>query len=79
MMTWLSNLRLSLSQWALVSMAAVIGVLVALLKIQGSRLHYFQIQALEEHYNGVDKADEVATQAALSKYAAALKEYNGGK
>lgn len=46
MMTWVNNLRLSLVQWLLLSVSATAGLLVLALRIQGSRLHKAQIDAL---------------------------------
>jgi hypothetical protein len=46
MISWFNNLRLSLTQWLLLSVSAVCGLLVLALRIQGSRLHKAQIDSL---------------------------------
>lgn len=46
MISYLINLRLTLAQWALVCLTAACGLLVAALKLQGTRLHKAQIEAI---------------------------------
>jgi hypothetical protein len=63
MTAWLSSLKLSLSQWVLVSMTAVIGLLVALLKLQGTRLHKAQINALTARIDSSNLASDTKVDA----------------
>lgn len=44
---FLSSLKLTLLQWIAISLAAIVGGLVALLKIQGGRLHAAQVAVLK--------------------------------
>lgn len=45
-LSWFDNLRLSVSQWLIITLGVLCGVLVAALKLQGSRLHKAQIEAI---------------------------------
>lgn len=75
MLSFLGNLKLSLTQWLGALAAGAIGLLVLALKIQGSRLHRAQVQLLEVKLDGpVDDADKLQG-AALGKYQRALEAY----
>ncbi len=79
-MQWLSNLKLSVAQWAGVMAVAIIGVLVAALKLQGGKLHSTQIKLLETQLEGAiktDDADVVAKKAELVRQE--KMAYNEGK
>ena len=77
MINFLQNLKLSLTQWLLLTAATIIGGLCVALRLQGTRLHYYKIKALEEHYDGIDKDDDKAVKAAHDRFQKALDEYNG--
>lgn len=47
LLAFLSSIRLTLAQYAAMGGAALLGLLVVALKVQGSRLHKAQIQLLE--------------------------------
>lgn len=74
-LTFLKNLQLTLTQWLMLSMAVVIGVLVVVLRLQGSRLHKAQVDLLRAHYGTqVGKQDEV-TAASKKRFDKALGAY----
>lgn len=76
-----ANLRLSLTQWAFVSMASIIGVLVGLLELRGSQLHKVQVQLLETNIKNQDDKDSKAVADATMAFGKAYMNYkaNGGK
>lgn len=61
MMAWLSNLRLSLAQWALLTLGSLCGALVVVLRLQGSLLHKARIEALASglKYRNVARDEKV--------------------
>lgn len=81
MIQFLSDLKLSVTQWLGVMAAIVIGGLVAALKLQGSRLHRAQLKILEQDRDRAqEKADGSAFEAG-KRYHEALNEFlnAGGK
>lgn len=49
-LSYLDSIKLTLAQWGIVSVVTIIGGLVALLKLQGSRLHKAQIKLLDQNF-----------------------------
>lgn len=78
-LNYLSDLRLSLTQWALLTASVIIGVLVAALRLQGSRLHSAQISLLTDHYLNAQNLADSKVQAAKERFEAAMEAYNGSK
>jgi hypothetical protein len=80
-MNWLRSFKLTLVQWGAVTGAAIIAVLVAALRIQGSRLHKAQVDLLDAKLKA--KADKLAevTKTDKEAYQNALKSFiqAGGK
>lgn len=74
--TFMQSIKLTLTQWVIVSLAATVGLLVAALRLQGSRLHYAQLQLLEANYNAQDQTDDEAVAKAKEAYKKALDSYN---
>ena len=72
----LSSIKLTLQQWGLVTLATLVGILVIVLKLQGSRLHYAQLQLLEANFKAQDQTDDDAVKAAKEAYEKALNSYN---
>ena len=73
------NIRMSVEQYLLISLAAAVGVLVTALKLQGSRLHATQVKLLKSQYDNVDEADQAATDQAKAAFEAAYKAYMEAK
>lgn len=79
MIQWLLSLKLSISQWTMATGAAAIGLLVVMLRIQGSRLHRAQIDALAAsvaYANGQEDAKLVVLKAKLEQ---SIQEYERAK
>lgn len=78
-MSWLNNIKLSISQWISITALAVIGTLVVALRLQGGKLHATQIALLESQLNNTmdkDDAEVVAAKAAMLRQEKALYEEN---
>ena len=73
--SWISSVKLSLTQYLLITEAAVIGFLVILIRAKGTELHKAQLDALEANYMALKQAQDLRTSAAQQAYFKALKEY----
>lgn len=78
-LSYLSNLKLTLTQYILLTEAAIIGLLVLVLRAKGSELHKAQLDALEANYLVLKDAQDTKTSAAQKAYFNALKEYQENK
>lgn len=67
-LNFLKNLRLSLSQWTIVTLAGVVGALVLKLELQGGTVHKLQVQLLEQTTKTTLNADDAAVAAAKTKF-----------
>ena len=78
---YLKSIKLTLAEWAGVTAAAVIGVLIAALKVQGSRLHKAQNDLLKQQYDFYMATANEKANAAKAKYESSLQQYlkAGGK
>lgn len=68
-----NSISLTLTQWVILTMAAVISGLVFALRLQGSKLHKAQVELLEQHIRTVDAKDDEAVNVARKRF---LKAYN---
>jgi hypothetical protein len=80
-LNWLGSIKVTLSQVAVGVMAGLIGVLVILLKVQGSRLHKAQVQLLEQSFHSTMDQQDAKVDAAKAAFHAAKTSYydNGGE
>ena len=78
-LSFLHNTRLTLAQFGLGAIAAVIGVLVAALELKGSALHKAQVQLLQAKVNNTAAEDDANITKARDAFNAALNEYKGAK
>lgn len=78
-LTYLTNLRLSLTQYGLLMASLIIGALVTALRLQGSRLHSAQITLLTEHLNNTQNLADAKVDAAKARFKTALEAYNASK
>lgn len=79
MIVWLSNIKLTLAQWAGACAAGAIGLLVISLRLQGSRLHKAQTELLASQFGRtMDKQDQ-SVETARKRYHDALQEYEESK
>lgn len=79
MLTWLSNLRLSLTQWLLLLLASTCGALVFLLRLQGSRLHQAQIDALEAGIKYRNVAEDENIEKLRTKMEEEIQSYENAR
>ena len=52
---FLDKIKLSITQWLLLSSGAAIGVLVIMLKLQGNKVHQLQVKLLESSFKTSDE------------------------
>ena len=75
----LKGLQLSISQWIMVSMAAIIGGLVVSLRLQGSALHKAQLGLLKSNLDFKIAAQHKDTDLATISYELAKEQYEAAK
>lgn len=76
LITYLGNLRLSLTQWGLLTASVIIGGLVAALRLQGSRLHSAQVSLLTDHLNNTQAQYDQKVATSKARFQASLDAYN---
>lgn len=72
---FISNLHLTLTEWAIAALAAVVGAFVVAFKVQGSRLHAAQVQLLLMRYSVTNGRDSDRINAAKAVMNKAIKAY----
>jgi hypothetical protein len=76
MLSFFASIKLTLSQWLLALLTALVGLLLIALRIQGGKLHRAQVMLLAARLNAnTDKADQLVM-SAKNAYVQALQEYN---
>lgn len=70
-----SNLKLTLTQWLLLALAAIAAGLVIALKVQGTELHKLQVQLLEAHLAASLQKPQADVDAARARFQDALNHY----
>lgn len=79
MLDCIRNLRLSVTQWLCVTLAAIVGGLVVMLRIQGSRLHRTQVDLLHKTIQSDQALEDEKLKALRLKFDEALKKYKESK
>jgi uncharacterized membrane-anchored protein YhcB (DUF1043 family) len=74
-MSFLSSIKLSITQWLLASLAACVGILVVMLDMKGSALHRAQVQLLEAHMDTRQSAIDASVAAAKQNYLKVRSSY----
>jgi len=64
-----------IEEYLLVGLAAMVGLLVAALKLQGSRLHKAQVQLLDQKFDAQSKAAQAKVDATKMDYLKQLQAY----
>lgn len=64
-----------IEEYLLVGLAAMVGLLVAALKLQGSRLHKAQVQLLEQKFDAQNRAAQDKAESSRQAYLRALRDY----
>jgi hypothetical protein len=77
--SFITNIKLTVTQWVMVCMATVIAVLVTICKIQGSSLHKAQVDLLRATFGAAMTKQDAIVDAARKSYLDALAEYEGNK
>lgn len=72
---WLSGVKLTFTQWIGASAALVIGVLVAALRLQGTRLHRTQTELLAAQFGRTMDQQDAKVEAAKKAWQEALQAY----
>lgn len=76
---YITNIKLSISQWAMGCMAAVIAALIVVLKLQGSKLHKTQVDLLRATFGSAMTKQDSIVDGARKAYLDALAEYEASK
>ena len=79
MLGWLKALSLSLSQWLIISLAAVIGYLVIKLKLKNNALHKARVDLLGVRFKHIQKKNNLQVSKARRRFADALEDYAKAK
>ncbi len=79
LLTFLSSVRLTITQYATLSLAVALGALVVAFRIQGSRLHSAQISLLTDHLNTLQNQRDQDVATATERFNKALEIYNDSK
>lgn len=66
---------MTLTQWIMILGAAIIGILVVLLKIRGSEIHKLQIKLLESNFKDKDLQFQQQSQQAQSQVSATYQKF----
>lgn len=77
--SWLSSVKLTITQWFGVVAAATIGALVLALRLQGSRLHKAQVQLLSLTFTAAMGQQDARVESARKAYHDALGSYEDSK
>lgn len=72
----LSNIKLSLLQYAYGMAALVFGGLILALRLQGTRLHKAQVDLLQAKYIAVDQQAQSRTKQAIKAFDEAMRAYH---
>jgi len=54
----MNNIKLTLTQWAILALVVIIGILIVALKLQGSRLHLLKLQLMQKDLDISIKKDD---------------------
>jgi thioredoxin-like negative regulator of GroEL len=81
LLNYLKSLKLSLTQWLVVSTAAAFAALLALLKLKDRQIEKLEIKNTTQKFDGEIQTADEKTAAARAKLQEALKDFtdNGGK
>ena len=75
MLSWLKGLTLTITQWAMVTLLAIIAFLAAALKLRGSELHKAKVSLLKAQMDAETKEGEQKIASAREAYQKALAEW----
>jgi hypothetical protein len=76
---FISQLKLSLQGWALITLTVAVGALVALLRLQGSKLHAAEVALLAAQLKARQDQDDAKVADAMKRYIEAKRAYEEGR
>ena len=74
-LAYIDSIKLTLTQWLVLTLSAIIGGLLLALRLQGSKLHKVQVQLLETQVNAQEDTDDHNVGEARNRYQTALNEF----
>jgi hypothetical protein len=74
-LSFLHDTKLTITQWALLTMAATIAILVGIMRLQGSRFHKIQVDLLHQQFGTAMQQQDARVDAAMNRFEAALHLY----
>jgi uncharacterized protein GlcG (DUF336 family) len=74
-MSWLKDLSLTIGQWITITLLAIVGALMALLKVRGAELHRAKVDLLKAQLDAQTKEDDQKIATAKEAYEKALAEW----
>jgi len=78
-MSWLTDIKLSLTHWLLATLAVICGGLVIALRLQGSRLHKAQIDAISARIDLANNKEEAIIDSLKEDLEKHVSAYNNSK
>ncbi len=69
------NIKLTVTQWTIASLAVLVGGLVVALKLQGGELHRARLQLLSQQIDAKDATADGGAAVALAAYRRELKAF----
>jgi hypothetical protein len=78
-LSFLSNLKLTITQWALMLLTLVVAALVVALRLQGTRLHATQVNLLKAQFGNAMSLQDAKVDAARTAFENAIQEYEDAK
>jgi hypothetical protein len=73
--SWLKSITLTITQWAFVTLLAIIAFLAAALKLRGSELHKAKVDLLKAQMDAETKEGDQKIATAREAYEKALAEW----
>jgi hypothetical protein len=78
-MNFLSKIKLTISQYAILSLVAVVGALIVMLRLKGSQLHELKLKLMEKELDIATSKDDANIKQKKKKLKEAKKELKGSK
>lgn len=75
LLSYLGQVKLSIQQYTLIILSGAVGILVLMLKLQGSKIHSLQIQLLTQQFKTIDDSDDAAIASAKARLQSAKEAF----
>lgn len=76
MASFISSLKLTLEQWALLTITTAMGILLTLFSLRGSKIHKLQLELLTQKIDSTLAQSEIKIKKAKEDYAKAVSNYH---